>query len=487
MSWKSTRLVLGASLVASMLLSSAVEAQFASRLRRRDLTANTMNFVNVTGTNVIEVVPETPINEKEVEFGDFDKDGDLDALVVTGRSFSFSGRRRNKLYLNNNGVLEERSDLVSGPPDFDGFSDYDIARNGFFRDYDNDGWLDMVVLCDDFAGLEVGTTRYYRNNHPGGVFAGFVDETARLNGTNGAACGGFSADFDQSGADDIYFGNYPGPSQDQLVNNDGTGNFPSPGTSGGGPNVPSDSDYTVDVAAGDINGDGKLDLLVSNEGDPCWIYYNDNQGNGSGVGDFAYTGSTTVFNVQNSLYPAMEPGDFNRDGRVDIYFANRGPGDRDAILINQGNDANNKATFTELELPGIVSDTPTAKVTVEDLNGDGRLDLVVMGGDTASQSEPARRPVIFRNTTVNGQTSFVEWSPNSAFPPGETHSGWHAAAFDVDGDKRKDIFVGGMNHDFLFKNEKVAPVKDTTIGGSLPAVHNLAPLAVLGSVSKASP
>ncbi|MEM8680493.1 MAG: VCBS repeat-containing protein [Planctomycetota bacterium] len=462
-----------------VLISSHASAQFASRLRRRDFSNNFMNFSNVTATNVVETVTEVTDNEKEVEVVDVDKDGDLDVVVIAARSFSFSGRRRNKLYLNHKGVLTESSQLVTGDVTHNGFADYNIGRNGFLRDYDNDGWLDLIVISDIIVGPPVGTTRYYANQHPGGVFTGFVDETERLNGANGDACGGVSADFDQDGDSDFYFGNYPGPSQDTMFFNGGAGTF----TQVGSGMVPTDSDYTVDVATGDINGDGKVDIMVCSQSDPNYIYYNDNQGAGEGTGDYGYPNSTQSFGSQNSLYPAMEPGDFNRDGKMDIYFANRGPGNRDVLLINQGNDANNKATFVEMTMPDIVSDTPTAKVTVADLNGDGRKDLIVNGGDTLFQSLPSRRPVIYRNTSVNGQVSFVEWSPRPAFPPGATQSGWHAAAFDVDGDKKRDIFVGGMNHDHLFKHVATPTVKDSTLAGSLPAFHNSDPHAILGSLT----
>lgn len=480
----SPRVVLvGVVVFASWIYVGAASAQLGSKLRPRDFTANTLNFANVTASDVIETVTEVPENEKEVDFGDVDKDGDLDAVIVSGRSFSSSGRRRNKLYLNNGGVLQEASHLVTGPASFNGFADRDIARNGFLRDYDNDGWLDIIVICDDFAGLAYGTTRYYANQHPNGVFTGFVDETSRLNNANGAACGGASADFDQDGAIDFYFGNYPGPSQDTMHFNNGSGNFTQASSS----MVPVDSDYTVDVATGDINGDGKLDLLVSSEGDPCYIYYNDNQGAGSQTGDYRYTGSTHSFGVIGPYYPAMEAGDFNRDGKLDIYFANFTNGGGDRIFINMGNDANNKATFTQLTMPAIVSDSPTAKVTVADLNGDGRKDLIVMGGDTSSQFQPARRPVIYRNTSVNGEVSFVEWSPATAFPTGETQSGWHAAAFDVDDDKRVDIFVGGMNHDHLFKQVDTPVVKEAVLAGSLPNIHNQSPHAIMGAITAAQP
>ena len=448
----------------TLILVSASHAQDVRFARA------TMNF-ELKPSSIVQTVNEQTDNEKEVELGDVDNDGDLDVVIVAARSFFSSGARRNKLYLNNNGVFNEVTATAAAP-----FLNVDVSRNGFLRDYDGDGWLDIIVVNDAIAGPTRGTTRFYSNKHPGGVFSHFEDETNRLNGAVGDACGGFSADFNDDGRDDLYLGNYPGSPQDTLYFNNG-GTFSNVTNA----NVPTDRDYTVDVASGDMNGDGKIDLLISNDRDPAFIYYNDNNGAGSAVGDFRYANSTTQFSAQVGLYPAMEPGDFNGDGRMDFYFANRGPSADDALMINNGNDGANKATFTPITVPGIASASPTAKVTVSDLNGDGRPDLVVMGGDTLGQSAPERRPVIFRNTSVGGQTSFVEWSPAPAFPAGTSLAGWHAAVLDADSDGRQDIFIGAMNDDFLVAGKPTPLVLAGQLnGGVLPAFHNQEPVGIIG-------
>ena len=469
-----------ASVADAQLSQSAYRASKLQRLKLpRDFSSETMNFANITSTNLVQADNETDDHEKEVAIGDIDRDGDMDVVVVSARSFTQA--RRNALYLNEGGVLQENSKLVSANgTDWRFFTN--LARNALLSDYDADGWLDLIVISDSLGGVATGTTRYYRNLHPGDIFAGFVEDTSRLGGSNGAACGGVSGDFDEDGDEDYWFGNYPGPSQDTMEFNNGTGNFSRAATN----MVPSDNAYTVDVATGDINGDGKTDMFVSNEGQASLIYYNDLNDAGSQVGDFRYAGSTEVIHPGNNFYPAMEPGDFNGDGMLDIYFANFGTGGnagKDSILVNNGNDASGKATFVEFVMPDFVSDNETAKVTVSDLNGDGRVDLLVMGGSQHFSAQ-RRRPVIYRNTSVNGQTSFVQWTPAPAFPSGTTQSGWFASAFDVDGDNRKEIFVGGMRNDFLFKSVPTQRMKAGRLGGVLPAVHNQDPVAILGSLTK---
>ena len=105
--------------------------------------------------------------------------------------------------------------------------------------------------------------------------------------------------------------------------------------------------------------------------------------------------------------------------------------------------------------------------------GDGRVD-VVLGGHTT-------RPTILRSTTVNGQISFVDWTPGDEFPNNSLHRGWHAAVFDSNGDGDPDIFLGGWINDHLFEN---SPSNEMTEGdvksGILPPLFNLDPIALIG-------
>ena len=435
---------------------------------------STFNFRNLTSDRIIQNVAETPSNEKEVEFGDFDNDQDLDVVIAV--AYSDFGQRKNKLYRNDKGVFTEVSQTV--PLFTTGAGD--VARNAFFRDYDGDGWLDIIVVCDNNTGGDPGRTKIWINQHAGGVHTGWSEEgLSRLgNGTGGAACSGTSVDPDMDGDFDLYVGNYPGPSQDTMYFNDdlAPGFFDEVTST----HVPADSAYTVDISAADMNGDGKMDLLVSNHA-PNFIYYNDNLGAGTEVGDYRYTGSTQNLGT-GSGENAMEAGDFDNDGDNDIYWSNRAAGGGDRILRNDENDGSNRAVFTTLDiLPASVTGVTSRKATVADIDGDGRVDIVV-GKDISGNL----RPTILRNTSVGGTISFVDWTPAPAFPTGSTHRGWHAAVFDSDGDGRSDVFLGGWSNDHLFlQSGPIGFNEDDLTGGTLPDVFNDDPVAVLGSAGLA--
>lgn len=112
------------------------------------------------------------------------------------------------------------------------------------------------------------------------------------------------------------------------------------------------------VGVGDFNGDGKLDLAVTNSADnTAYVFL------GNGDGTFMSPTSTLV----GTGPAAGVAADFNGDGKLDLAIANAG-GENTSILLGNGD-----GTFTVGSSPVTVS--PTALVA-GDLNGDGKLDLV---------------------------------------------------------------------------------------------------------------
>jgi len=226
----------------------------------------------------------------------------------------------------------------------------------------------------------------------------------------------------------INFGNLPRNVAAGDLNHDGNVDLAVAGFAGGVtvllgdggvgftplPIVPTGAGATG-VASADFNNDGNADLVVANElGSNVSVLL----GNGSGI----YAPPT---NIPVGAAPvAVTTGDFNGDGRIDIAVADK-TNNNVAIMLNAG--AGNflaPVTFTT----GVV--TGPIQIAAADLNGDGFLDLV-----TANASG--------NNVSVllgNGAGGFL--AP-SFFPTGpQPHD---VSIGDVDGDGLLDIVTADVN------------------------------------------
>jgi type II secretory pathway component GspD/PulD (secretin) len=231
------------------------------------------------------------------------------------------------------------------------------------------------------------------------------------------------------------------------------------------------------VAAGDFNGDGKLDLAVTNEGDntvsillgkgdgtfqaqttfttglgPDSIVAGDFDGDGKldlavanftdntisillGKGDGTFTAGTTITGINSPV--AMVSGNFRNSGQLDLAVLDQADG---LVSVFRGNG---DGTFAS-KINTSVGRSPSALVT-GDFNGDGKTDLAVTNGGANSVS-------ILLGTgdgTFTRQTDF-----NTGVGP----SAIAAADFNGDGkldlaitnkiDNTLSIFVGNGNGTF---------------------------------------
>ena len=132
--------------------------------------------------------------------------------------------------------------------------------------------------------------------------------------------------------------------------------------------------HYASLAVGDFNGDGRFDLSVSVTctNTPCgfgfvWIFL----GNGDG------TFQSPITYGSGFVYPTgLAIGDFNRDGKLDLVVSDDGPG---TIYIMPGNG---DGTFQAPQPVGGFSTNGylggAGYLATADLNDDGTVDLVKM-------------------------------------------------------------------------------------------------------------
>jgi hypothetical protein len=275
--------------------------------------------------------------------GDFNADGKLD--LVTNNNFANSVSVQ---LGNGNGTFQAPSTIdlpVSAVSvavgDFNGDGKLDIGAVGAYGyccSYYGGGWVDSeaVVL------LGTGTGTFLAPNES--VLSGGNPNSAVV------------ADFDGDGRLDF-------ATTSEVTAPDGTFWFVDVALGDGTGSFNSRSSYSIGaagyIAAGDVNMDGKADLVVEDSTDTVNVLL------GDGLGSFASAGSYSTGPSPQSL--AL--GDFNADGKFDLITTNYYLGTT-SVLLGTGSGG------FKPPVNAAVGSSPWG-AAVGDFNGDGRLDAVV--------------------------------------------------------------------------------------------------------------
>lgn len=176
------------------------------------------------------------------------------------------------------------------------------------------------------------------------------------------------------------------------------------------------------VALGDLNGDGRLDLVAANQADGTLsVLLNQPAAPGT-------YGPATTYATEGVRCTGVTLGDLDGDGRLDLVTANQASGTIGVLL----NSATTPGTFGPARVYATAGGNPNL-VALGDLNGDGRLDVVTGNTDTNSVA------VLLGSAATAGALL-----PAALYPSGGTNPGGVAIA-DVNADGRPDLLVGNQN------------------------------------------
>jgi hypothetical protein len=414
---------------------------------------------------------------------DYDNDGWLDALVLSGtrlapgaRTDSTDERDRvpSRLYRNQrNGTFEDVTTRA-------GLTKIGWASGVCAGDYDNDGFVDLFVTY-------YGVNALYRNRGDGT----FEDATAKAglagSGTRwGSGC--TFIDYDRDGRLDLFVANYlkfdiadalePGagpnctwkgvpvncgpkglPTDTNLLyHNDGNGRFSDVSTPSGIGRVT--GRYSMTAVAADFDADGWTDIYVASDSTAAILYRNNHDGTFTDVAVSSGAAYSEDGNPQAGMGVAV--GDFDGDGRLDL-FKTHFADDIPALYRNIGSFLfEDVATRAGLAVENRYVEWGAG---MPDLDLDGRPDLVYVTGNVYPEVE-ARMPqyahrgprVVFRNVGSGAAPRFENVTTASGPAVAALHSSRGAAFGDFDNDGDIDVLVMNMNEPpSLLRNDYAGP------------------------------
>lgn len=289
----------------------------------------------------------------------------------------------------------------------------------------------------------------------------YLIDTSIVSNDGGASSHGAWGDYDGDGDLDLFVTNRGTtvPEPDFLYRNDGNGSFARVSQ----PEFIPDTAWSFAASWGDYDNDGDPDLFVANSRLQTETLNNSLYRNDEGT-LARITSGVIVDDAANSTGGAW--GDYDNDGDLDLYVANYGSR-ANALYRNEGGGV--FARITE----GVIVTGAGSSVGAQwiDFDNDSDLDLFVSNDNNTNNA-------LYRNQlSRTGSPDFVIVSGIVSTDGGNSKM---AAWADVDGDGDLDLYVANdiFQNNFLYRNDGGAFAKNTTTSAVIFGGSSFFPLFV---------
>jgi hypothetical protein len=360
-----------------------------------------------------------------------------------------------------------------------GLSSLGLSGGTCVDDFNNDGLLDIIA-----SSWGPGDQIRFYVNQGDGTFADKTTEAGLTGLTGGLNTN--HADYNNDGFVDVlvlrgaWYGE-DGKIPNSLLKNNGDGTFTDVTVEAGLLSYAP----TQNAAWADFNNDGWLDLFIGNESAKdgpthlCEFYFNNGDGtftnrvNETGLGQFTF------------FIKGCAAGDVNNDGWPDLYISTLNT--QNWLLLNNGATPTGAITFKDITPTANIRDPLIGfPCWMFDFNNDGWEDIFAAGFGVESGQKAAYLAALnFRGQYAGGNPHLYINNGDNTFKDISEQAGLNEALFvmgsnygDIDNDGWPDIYLGtgepgltAIVPNKMFRNNKGRTLQDVTTAGGFGHVQ----------------